>query len=102
MAVRSIIFFDVKPGMAERFAAEFTGLKGAAGFPGFLGGEFGRSIREPNVFTVTALWENADAYAAWQERSRSGPPNPVLQQLIDDCLGERPEGKPYEVLHAVE
>ena len=38
MQVRSIIFFEAKPDQVERFRAEFTGLKDAVGFPGFLGG----------------------------------------------------------------
>lgn len=102
MAVRSIIFFDVKPGKETQFAEGFTGLKGAAGFPGFLGGEFARGVRNPNIFTVVALWENAEAYANWQARSANAEPDDALNAFMDECVASFEPGKPYEILHAVE
>jgi heme-degrading monooxygenase HmoA len=101
MAVRSIIFFDVKPGKEEQFAAGFTGLKEAVGFPGFLGGEFARGVRNPNIFTVVALWEDAQAYANWQARSAASDPNDNFLQFMDDCVASFEPGKPYEILHDV-
>jgi hypothetical protein len=87
--------------MEERFAAEFTGLQAARGFPGFLGGEFARSIREPNIFTVTALWENAEAYAAWQARAGSADPTDPLVRLMETAVSSFEPGKPFEILQEV-
>src|SRR6476659_9142937 len=101
MAVRSIIYFDIKPGSEDRFAAEFTGLEAARGFSGFLGGEFSRGIRNPNTFSVTALWENADAYAAWQARAANADPNDPFVKLVEECIASFEPGKPYEVLQEV-
>src|SRR5829696_9887065 len=96
MQVRSIIFSEAKPGQEERFRAEFTSLRDAVGFPGFLGGEFAQSVQNPRVFTVTALWENRDAYAAWQARGASltGVPSETVA-LLEETLVEIPSGKPY-------
>ena len=102
MQVRSIIFFETKPGQEERFRAEFTSLRDAIGFPGFLGGEFAQGVQNPRVFTVTALWENRDAYAAWQARTASLPTegNETLT-LLQETLVDVPSGKPYEIVYEV-
>jgi heme-degrading monooxygenase HmoA len=102
MQVRSIIFFEAKPGQEERFRSEFTSLKDAVGFPGFLGGEFAQSVQNPLIFTVTALWENRDAYAAWQARTASLPTegNENLK-MLQETLVELTPGKPYEVVYTV-
>jgi heme-degrading monooxygenase HmoA len=102
MQVRSIIFFESKPGQEERFRAEFTSLRDAVGFPGFLGGEFAQSLQNPRVFTVTALWENRDAYAAWQARtaSLSTEGNETLT-MLQETLVNVPSGKPYEIVYEV-
>src|SRR3954451_1185530 len=103
MQVRSIIMFEAKAGQEARFKAEFGALREAVGFPGFLGGEFAQSVQNPRVFTVTALWENRDAYAAWQARTaeRSGDPSSPTLQLLQSTLEEVPSGKPYEIVYAV-
>jgi heme-degrading monooxygenase HmoA len=103
MQVRSIIFFETKEGQEERFKAEFGALKAAAGFPGFLGGEFAQSVQNPRLFTVTALWENRAAYAAWQANTatRSQDPTSPTLQLLQETLVEVPSGKPYEIVHTV-
>lgn len=102
MRVRSIIFFETKAGQEERFRSEFTSLKDAVGFPGFLGGEFAQSVQNPRTFTVTALWESREAYAAWQARtaalSQSG--NETLA-MLQETLVEVPSGKPYEIVYQV-
>jgi len=102
MQVRSIIFFETKPGQEERFRAEFTSLRDVIGFPGFHGGEFAQSVQNPRVFTVTALWENRDAYAAWQARTASLPTegNETLT-LLQETLVDVPSGKPYEIVYEV-
>jgi heme-degrading monooxygenase HmoA len=102
MQVRSIIFFETKPGQEERFRAEFTSLRDAVGFPGFLGGEFAQSVQDPRVFTVTALWENREAYAAWQARTAALPTagNATLS-LLQETLVDVPSGKPYEIVYEV-
>jgi heme-degrading monooxygenase HmoA len=102
MQVRSIIFFETKPGQEERFRTEFTSLRDAVGFPGFLGGEFAQSVQAPRVFTVTALWENREAYAAWQARtaSLSTAGNATLA-LLQETLVDVPSGKPYEIVYKV-
>jgi heme-degrading monooxygenase HmoA len=102
MQVRSIIFFETKSGQEERFRAEFTSLRDAIGFPGFLGGEFAQSVQNPRVFTVTALWENREAYAAWQARTAtlSTEGNETLT-LLQETLVDVPSGKPYEIVYEV-
>jgi heme-degrading monooxygenase HmoA len=103
MQVRSIIFFETKAGEEERFKAEFGALREAIGFPGFLGGEFSQSVQNPRVFTVTALWENRAAYAAWQARTaeRSVDPSSPTLQFLQAALEEVPSGKPYEIVYQV-
>jgi heme-degrading monooxygenase HmoA len=102
MQVRSIIFFEAKPEQVERFRSEFTGLKDAVGFPGFLGGEFAQSVQNPVIFTVTALWENREAYAAWQARN-FGLSEEVNKSftMLQETLVEVPSGKPYEIVYSV-
>jgi heme-degrading monooxygenase HmoA len=102
MQVRSIIFFETKPGQEERFRSEFRSLRDAVGFPGFLGGEFAQSVQNPRIFTVTALWENRDAYAAWQARTASSSEsgNATLS-MLQETLVEVPSGKPYEIVYEV-
>lgn len=102
MQVRSIIFFEAKPDQVERFRTEFTGLKDAVGFPGFLGGEFSQSVQNPVIFTVTALWENREAYAAWQARN-FGLSEEVNKSfaMLQEMLLEVPSGKPYDIVYAV-
>ena len=102
MQVRSIIFFEAKEGHEERFKSSFGSLRDAVGFPGFLGGEFSRSVQNPRIFTVTALWENREAYAAWQARTAamSGAPSATLE-LLQETLVEVPSGKPYEIVYEV-
>ena len=102
MRVRSIIFFETKEGQEERFRSEFTSLKDAVGFPGFLGGEFAQSVQNPRVFTVTALWESREAYAAWQARTASlaAEGNATLT-MLQETLVEAPSGKPYEIVYEV-
>lgn len=102
MAVRSIVYFTVKPGKEEQFAAAFTGLKGAAGFPGFLGGDFWRGVRNPNVFGVSALWEDAAAYDRWQARAPEPGSDDPLMQLMTECVDSFEPGLPYEILHTVD
>jgi heme-degrading monooxygenase HmoA len=104
MPVRSIIFFETKTNQIERFRAEFNALREAVGFPGFLGGEFAQSVQDPRVFTVTALWENREAYAAWQARTaeRAKDPSSVTQRLLQATLETVPSGKPYEIVYDVE
>jgi hypothetical protein len=103
MQVRSIIFFEAIEGHEEKFKANFGSLRDAVGFPGFLGGEFAQSVQNPRIFTVTALWENKAAYAAWQARtaSLSGEPNPTLK-LLEETLVEIPSGKPFEIVYQVD
>lgn len=103
MAVRSIIFFQAKADQIERFKAEFNALREAVGFPGFLGGEFAQSVQDPRVFTVTALWEDRAAYAAWQQRTadRAQDPNSPTIQLLQATLEEVPSGKPYDIVYDV-
>src|SRR5262245_54739694 len=100
MQVRRIIFFEAIEGQEAKFKANFGSLRDAVGFPGFLGGEFAQSVQNPRIFTVTALWENKAAYAAWQARaaSLSGEPNPTLM-LLEETLVEIPSGKPYEIVY---
>lgn len=102
MRVRSIIFFEAKEGQEERFRSEFTSLKEAVGFPGFLGGEFAQSVQNPRIFTVTALWENREAYAAWQARTAANAAagNATLA-MFQETLVEVPTGKPYEIVYEV-
>lgn len=102
MPVRSIIFFETRDGQEERFRSEFTSLKDAVGFPGFLGGEFAQSVHDPRVFTVTALWENREAYAAWQARTASltEDGNETLT-MLRETLVEIPSGKPYDIVYEV-
>jgi heme-degrading monooxygenase HmoA len=100
--VRSIIFFEAKPGQEERFRTEFTSLRDAVGFPGFLGGEFAQSAQDPRVFTVTALWESREAYAAWQARTASlAEQGNATLAMLGETLVEVPKGKPYEIVYAV-
>lgn len=103
MPVRSIIFFEAKADQIERFKAEFNALREAVGFPGFLGGEFAQSVQDPRVFTVTALWENRAAYAAWQARTaeRAQDPTSPTLQLLQTTLETVPSGKPYEIVYEV-
>ena len=102
MQVRSIIFFEAKEGQEERFKANFGALRDAVGFPGFLGGEFSRSVQNPRIFTVTALWENREAYAAWQARGASltGAPAATVE-FLKETLIEVPSGKPYDIVYQV-
>src|SRR5215207_8994859 len=102
MRVRSIIFFEAREGEQERFKSNFGSLRDAVRFPGFLGGEFAQSVQDPRIFTVTALWENREAYAAWQARTASlqgGPSDTV--SLLQETLLEIPSGKPYEIVYEV-
>lgn len=102
MQVRSIIFFETKPGQEERFRAEFGSLRDAVGFPGFLGGEFAQSVRDPRVFTVTALWENRAAYAAWQARNVTiSEQADAAFAMLQETLVEVPSGTPYEIVYSV-
>ena len=102
MQVRSIIFFETKAGQEEHFRSEFTSLKDAVGFPGFLGGEFAQSVQNPRVFTVTGLWENREAYAAWQARfANLAVDDDVTPALLQETLVKIPTGKPYEIVYAV-
>ncbi|MCC6792448.1 MAG: antibiotic biosynthesis monooxygenase [Thermomicrobiales bacterium] len=102
MQVRSIIFFEAKPDQVERFRSEFGSLRDAVGFPGFLGGEFAQSVQEPTRFTVTALWENREAYAAWQARNATvaAEANEGFKKM-QEMLVEVPSGKPYEIVYSV-
>jgi heme-degrading monooxygenase HmoA len=102
MKVRSIIMFEAKEGEEARFRENFGALRDAVGFPGFLGGEFAQSVREPRIFTVTALWENRDAYAAWQARGANpdSAPSETLK-LLQETLVELPSGKPFEIVYEV-
>jgi heme-degrading monooxygenase HmoA len=101
--VRSIIMFEAKAGQEARFKAEFNALREAVGFPGFLGGEFAQSVQNPRVFTVTALWENRAAYAAWQARTaeRATDPSSATLRLLQETLETVPSGKPYEIVYQV-
>src|SRR5262249_5047217 len=102
MPVRSIITFEAKPGQEERFKREFHGLRAAMGFPGFLGGEFIQSTKNPCIFIATALWEHRDDYAAWQARGaslKSGPPE--ILAMLDETLVDVPWGIPYDVVDIV-
>ena len=102
MRVRSIIFFETGEGQKERFRTEFTSLKDAVGFPGFLGGEFAQSVQNPRIFTVTALWENREAYAAWQARfANLAAGDDTALTMLQETLVEVPSGKPYEIVYAV-
>jgi|GEM_PF-3467351 len=102
MKVRSIIFFEAVEGQEDRFKAEFGSLRDAVGFPGFLGGEFAQSVREPRIFTVTALWESRDAYASWQAKgaNREAAPSDTVK-LLSETLVELPSGKPFEIVYEV-
>ncbi len=102
MKVRSIIFFETLEGEEDRFRAEFGSLRDAVGFPGFLGGEFAQSVREPRIFSVTALWENKEAYAAWQAHgaNRDAAPSDTVK-LLSEMLVELPSGKPFEIVYEV-
>jgi quinol monooxygenase YgiN len=103
MQVRSIIFFEAKTGQEERFKANFGALRDAVGFPGFLGGEFSQSVQNPLIFTVTALWEDRQAYANWQARGASlTGVSPTTAALLQETLVEVPSGKPYDIVYQVE
>src|SRR3954453_23920476 len=103
MPVRSIIFFEAKTDEIERFKANFGDLREAVGFPGFLGGEFSQSVREPQIFTVTALWESREAYAAWQAHTalRSSDSESSTLKLLQETLETVPSGKPYDIVYQV-
>ena len=102
MQVRSIILFETKPGQEERFKAEFGSLKDAVGFPGFLGGQFAQGVLNPRTFTVTALWENREAYAAWQARTASlSVEGNEAFAMLQETLVEVPIGKSYEIVYEV-
>jgi len=102
MRVRSIIFFETRAGQEVRFRENFGALREAVGFPGFQGGEFAQSVQNPRIFTVTSLWENKEAYAAWQSRtSRQADSGSNTFTLLQETLLEVPSGKPYEIVYEV-
>jgi heme-degrading monooxygenase HmoA len=102
MQIRSIITFETKPGQEERFKTEFHGLRAAIGFPGFLGGEFIQSTQNPRIFIATALWENREAYAAWQAGGASLKSGPTERlQMLAETLIEVPWGIAYDLVDLV-
>ena len=69
MSFRSIIRFQVKPGMAAEFEAAFSEcrmLDRPSAIDGFVMAELVRSVVEPLEYHVIGEWETEQAYADWQ------------------------------------
>lgn len=73
MSYRSLIRFQVKPGMEAAFEAAFVKvgmLARPSRIDGFVDAELVRSVGEPVEYFVIGAWLTEQAYADWQAVSR--------------------------------
>jgi heme-degrading monooxygenase HmoA len=98
MSFRSIIRFQVKPGMADAFEAAFAAcrmLDRPSAIDGFIMAELVRSVTEPLEYHVLGEWETEQAYADWQAISHEGA-DPAAVEALNATLLHWAPGRLYQ------
>lgn len=90
---KSIITFDVRPGMESEFEEAFHAsgmLTRPKAIPGFHGAELVRALDDPARYAVVGQWETRESYAQWQAVAQSGAPLDALRKLGASLLNPKP------------
>jgi quinol monooxygenase YgiN len=79
--------FDVPLGSAATFRAELEGVRDVlAQAAGFIGGDVGQNLDEPNLWVLTTRWENVGSYRRALSSTRAKlEAIPVLARAIDEA-----------------
>jgi quinol monooxygenase YgiN len=79
--------FDVPLASASDFRAELEGVRDVlAEAAGFVGGEVGQNLDEPNLWVLTTRWENVGSYRRALSSTRAKlEAIPILARAIDEA-----------------
>ena len=95
MSFRSVIRFQVKPGMEAKFEENFLAagmLERPAAISGFVYAELVRGLTSPNEYFVIGEWRTEQDYAGWQAVSHAGADPDVIaamrETLVDPAPGK--------------
>jgi heme-degrading monooxygenase HmoA len=79
--------FEVPLASATGFRAELEGVRDVlAEAVGFIGGEVGQNLDEPNLWVLTTRWENVGSYRRALSSTRAKlEAIPVLARAIDEA-----------------
>jgi heme-degrading monooxygenase HmoA len=79
--------FEVPLASAQDFRAELEGVRDVlAEAVGFIGGEVGQNLDEPNLWVLTTRWENVGSYRRALSSTRAKlEAIPVLARAIDEA-----------------
>jgi len=79
--------FDVPLASASDFRAELQGVRDVlAEAAGFVGGEVGQNLDEPNLWVLTTRWENVGSYRRALSSTRAKlEAIPILARAIDEA-----------------
>ena len=72
-------------------------LEQASAMPGFVDGQLQLAVDGSDELLVTASWESADAYGGWL----TSPGRERMRTELEQLLEAPPEGRIYELVHAV-
>jgi heme-degrading monooxygenase HmoA len=79
--------FDVPLASASDFRADLEGVRDVlAEAAGFVGGEVGQNLDEPNLWVLTTRWENVGSYRRALSSTRAKlEAIPILARAIDEA-----------------
>jgi quinol monooxygenase YgiN len=79
--------FDIPLGSAATFRAELEGVRDVlAQAAGFIGGDVGQNLDEPNLWVLTTRWENVGSYRRALSSTRAKlEAIPILARAIDEA-----------------
>lgn len=95
MSFRSIIRFQVKPGMGAAFEAAFAQcrmLDRPSAIEGFVMAELVRCVSEPFEYHVIGEWATEQAYADWQAISHEEA-DPAAVEALNGTLAHWAPGR---------